>query len=519
MKVNIPKVKKILIYVLVIILLITLLFRCSTLKKNTNDSEDASVDPGKITICAYATKNKNPLLVKSCYNEQMNFLIYDSLYTINTNYEAEENLASGYKIQDNGRSVIIHLKPNVFFHDGSEFSAHDVKATIDYLLNNPGYYSYNTRNIQSATVVDEHTVRLELSKLTPNLKLQLTFPIVCKKELLNTTQFKHNGTGPYRMASETKGKELVLEQNKKYHKDFQSDIQEIAVSFIPDVETAKALSGSGIMDIFFFSFSDEGVKSISKNETHKIDYLTDEYTFLSLNYENSLMKEKSFRKALSYTISRDTIRDEVFMSHAQSTYLPLPPESWAYNENKENVRNIDEAKALLTELGYSDVDNNGIIEQYEGDNKKELVLNLLTTEDSMKKGISETLTANFKEVGIALNVQYVIPEEFQNAIEEKKYDLYLITTNVGYDLDISPFFNGIFKTPLSIDYDGYLKKFGTSDQMSVKQPEYMRLCDDFYEYMPHIPLVFSKNTMVTSTKLQTITQIKPCYYYYEILNQ
>ncbi len=523
MKLNIPKVKKILIFLVVVVLLVTLLFQCSVSQNNHynqhHNIEDASANPSRIIICAYTTNNKNPLLAKTSYNEQMNFLMYDGLYIITPNYEAEENLACGYEIQDNGYSALIQLKPNISFHDGSAFTAHDVKATIDYLLNNPGYYSHNIRNIRSATVVDNYTIRLELSELTPNLKLQLTFPIVCKKELLNTSRFQYNGTGPYRMTSETKGKQLVLQQNLDYHRDFKTDIQEIEVSFIPDVETARALSGSGIMDIFYFSFCDEGVKTVTKYESQKFDFLTDEYTFLAFNYNAPLMQEKTFRKALSQAISRDSIRDEVFMTHAESTYLPLPPGSWAYNENKENGRDIEEAKALLQELGFSDTDNNGIIERYMEEEKEELVLNLLSTDDSIKKEICETLIANFKEIGISLNVQYVPLEEFSALYEEKVHDLYLITTNLGYDLDISAFFDGVFDTPLTIDYDNYLKKFAITDQMTIKQPDYMRLCDDFYEYTPHIPLVFLKQTMLTGSKIDAVTAVNPCYFYYEILNQ
>ena len=116
-------------------------------------------------------------------------------------------------------------------------------------------------------------------------------------------------------------------------------------------------------------------------------------------------------------------------------------------------------------------------------------------------------------------MQYVTQEEFPGKIEEKIHDLYLITTNLGYDLDLAPFFNGTFSAPVPVDYNTYLKKFAVSDELAVKQPEYMRLCDEFYEYIPHIPIVFLKHTMLLSSKLNPITEMNPCYFYYGILNQ
>ncbi len=515
--------KKIISLFLICILIIATCSGCMHLNRRNPDSQDdgttAQNSRSKITVGAYFTQNKNPLATKTSYNEQMHFLMYDGLYHMNANYEAVENLACGYEISNGGYTVFISVKPNVRFHDGSELTAHDVRATIQYLLENPGYYQYNVRNIKSVSVVDDYTVCLELSALTPNIKLQLIFPIVCKKELVNTTSFQYNGTGPYRLTSETKGKQLLLSINEDYHREFNSDIKEIEVSLIPDEETARSLSSSGVLDIFYSSFYQEGLKTVTKYESDKFDYLSDEYTFLALNYNVSIMNEKTFRKALYQTVCRDSIRDDIFMSHAESTYLPLPPGSWAYNDNQENQRDVDSAKNYLSQLGFSDLDNNGILEFYDQDTKQELVLDLLSADDALKKEICDTLVSNLKEIGISLKVHYVSKEEFLTKYEEQIHDLYLITTNVGYDLDLEPFFSGIFRTPVAIDYQAYLKKFSISDELAMKQPEYMRLCDEFYEYTPHIPLVFLKHTMLISSNLNSITEMNPCYFYYGILKK
>ena len=104
------------------------------------------------------------------------------------------------------------------------------------------------------------------------------------------------------------------------------------------------------------------------------------------------MQEKKFRKALYKAIDRDGIQNNIFMTHAESAYLPLPPESWAYNDSKENEKNTDIAKQLLSELGYSDNDNNGILEFRINDDEKELVLDILTIDDSIKNDICKTRT-------------------------------------------------------------------------------------------------------------------------------
>lgn len=517
------KKNRILTKALLLFVVLTMLCSCGKPSESTpnepTDTTNVSVNTSKITIGAYDTENMNPLATKTSYNEQMNLLIYDGLYLISPKYEAIENLAAGYQIENGGKHVTITVKPNVSFHDGSPLTAHDVKATIQYLLDHPGYYSHNVRNIRSVSATDEYTVQLELSELTPNLKLQLTFPIVCKKELLDSVNFRLNGTGPYQVASQTQGKQIVLQQNKSYHKKFSSQIQEVEVSLLPDQETIRSLSGSGILDVFYAAFFDEGLKTITKYESNKFDYLTDEYTFLMLNFNTAHMQEKKFRKALYYAIDRDAIRDQVYMTHAESTYLPFPPGSWAYNDSKENIRNLEESKRLLGELGYSDIDNNGILELYSEDEKKDLVLDLLSIEDTIKKDICETLVSNLKESGIVLKVHSVSKEEFTEQYQEQKHDLYLITTNIGNDLDPAPFFNGVFAPPLELKYQEYLTKLANADKLEQKQPEYMRLCDEFYEQIPHIPLVFLKNTLLTTAKLKEVTEVYPSYLYFSVLQK
>ena len=95
--------------------------------------------------------------------------------------------------------------------------------------------------------------------------------------------------------------------------------------------------------------------------------------------------------------------------------------------------------------------------------------------------------------------------------------MYLITTNVGFDLDLAPFFEGVFSAPQEIPFKSYQTKLANTDKPELKQPDYMRLCDDFYEYVPHIPLVFLKNTMIIGNKLKPVTALYPSHLYYNIL--
>ena len=533
----------------ILILIIMTLTSCNSGGNDTDSSQKNQIN--KITFGAFFKSDRNPLSITSSFNEPVNFLIYDGLYTLNEKLEPMENLAKEIEISNGGYDVNITIKPNISFHDGSQFTSQDVVSTINFIISDGGYYAYNVRNIESATVISTYNLRLRLKSPAPNIKMQLTFPIICRKDLLNAPRtakpsespegtdapaetieptpsartFRLNGTGAYKIASETAGKQILLTKNLQYHTSFHSNAKEIEISLIPDRQTARSLSASGILDAFYAAFHDEGIKTVTKSETTKSDYPTDEYTFLKFNQNNKLFEVKALRKAMSLAIDRTKIEQDIYISHAAEAYFPLIPNSWAYSGNKSLQRDISAAKKMLEELDWVDSNNNGTLEAQTSSTSRELKLHLLTSDKPTKQSLAKMLAENLKEIGVDLEVTIVSEREFRQLYQSNNYDIYLVTTNVGYDLDLYQFLDedGKFYFPTELDFDSYQTKLASTDKKEQKQPTYAKLCDDFYENMPHIPLLFLKNTMITSDKFKNLdatANIPPIYpidVYYNLL--
>lgn len=66
-----------------------------------------------------------------CYNQ---LLQYDSQ---DPDKKVIADLADSYEVAGDGKSIVFKLHPGVKFHDGSEFSSADVKATLDWIANPP----------------------------------------------------------------------------------------------------------------------------------------------------------------------------------------------------------------------------------------------------------------------------------------------------------------------------------------------------------------------------------------------
>ncbi|MEI6202369.1 MAG: ABC transporter substrate-binding protein, partial [Enhydrobacter sp.] len=123
------------------------------------------------------------------------------------------------------------LRPNVKFHDGSDFTAEDVVFTyerIPKVPNSPGPYTIYTRSMKSFEIVDPLTLRIHTNGPAPLLLLDLAaLPILSKKAMAGPapegkTTAEMNagnglvGTGPFKFVEWQRGSRIVGERNDAY---------------------------------------------------------------------------------------------------------------------------------------------------------------------------------------------------------------------------------------------------------------------------------------------------------------
>ena len=147
------------------------------------------------SIHPYITNNQEAIYIDQ--------LIFDSLLSITEDYKVSNCLAKEWsKIGD--KTYIIKLNENIQWHDGSKFTAEDVKFSVNKLQSQTKsvYYS-NVKNIKNVEVVDENTVRIELKQAEAFFEYNLIFPIISSKQYksasLNSSAIPL-GTGQYKIA-------------------------------------------------------------------------------------------------------------------------------------------------------------------------------------------------------------------------------------------------------------------------------------------------------------------------------
>ena len=134
-------------------------------------------------------------------------------------------LAHTWEFSDGGKTVTFHLHTGIKWHDGTDFTADDVKASIERIpvVSGPNPTLIYVRRVKEVKVVDPHTVHVVTDGPAPTLPNDfIRVFITSAKATAGLTKETANaafnsgkaavGTGPFKFVSWTPKEELVLER-------------------------------------------------------------------------------------------------------------------------------------------------------------------------------------------------------------------------------------------------------------------------------------------------------------------
>src|SRR5699024_7201152 len=112
---------------------------CSSNTSSDGDGEEAEAnetgEPGGTLNVAYPTQPQtiDPQGTTAEATRDAARLIYESLVTVNENYEVVPQLAESYEVSDDRKTVEFKLREGITFHNGDEMKAEDVIASMEKL--------------------------------------------------------------------------------------------------------------------------------------------------------------------------------------------------------------------------------------------------------------------------------------------------------------------------------------------------------------------------------------------------
>jgi peptide/nickel transport system substrate-binding protein len=243
---------------------------------------------------------------------------YSNLLKIDTaNYpKLIGDLAQSWTVADDAKTYTFKLHANVKFHDGSPFSAADVKASYDRIRNPPqGVISVRqglVADIDTIETPDPLTAIFRLKR--PNRALIYAFgnPFNC---IYSAAKLKENplfparnvlGTGPFRLFEHVAGSHWSGERFKDYFKSGLPYLDGFRGAFTQGAALINALQGGQIMADFRSVTTADRDRLVAalgdKITVHESPWLN--LLLVTFNTRKPPFNDPRVRKALSLAIDR-----------------------------------------------------------------------------------------------------------------------------------------------------------------------------------------------------------------------
>ncbi|MBU4275049.1 peptidoglycan-binding protein [Patescibacteria group bacterium] len=316
-------------------------------------------------------------------------LIFSGLMSYDNTGQIVKDMASDYKISEDGRVYEFTLKDNIFWHDGKPFTSEDIIFTIKTIQNSDYKSPLRANWLEVETeMISEKSFRLKLKSPYNSFLENCTLKIIPKhiwesilpeSFALSFYNLQPIGSGPYkfkelRQADTGFIKSITLKSNQNYYQK-KPFISEISFKFFEKKEDLIKAAAKKEIDSFSSAYLN-GQTSLPKNFSF-YSFATPRYFSIFFNITKSdIFADKKIRWALNYAINKQEIIDginspllkeynaEVF----RIVESPILPDFFGYQDPSEIYGfNIEEAKELLDEAGFKEND--------EGKREKSIIKN------------------------------------------------------------------------------------------------------------------------------------------------
>jgi peptide/nickel transport system substrate-binding protein len=315
----------------------------------------------------------------------------------------------------------VKLRKGVKFHDGTPFTAKDVKATFDRVLNPENKLTArgNHAKIKSVEVVDDLTARVKTDGPYPLFVERLTALVMQSEKVIKEKghewmQDNPIGTGPYKLVKWNKKQEHLLIRNEDYWGP-KPAYKYARVRIIPEQATQIAELISGGVDI---------IKAVPPDQMDVINKSGLARTTTSPILRTAMLQldqagrsganpfqDRRVRLAANLAVDVDSIIKHVLNGLGDRVATTVNPMAFGFDPSiKPYKQDLAQAKKLLADAGFP----NGID------------VGFLRTQPTVEPGLiqtSDTIVADLAKAGIRTKARMVGEVgPFTNLIRDNKAD-------------------------------------------------------------------------------------------------
>lgn len=270
------------------------------------------------------------------------------------------------------------LRAGVTFHDGSDFEAEDVAASIRRIAtikNSPSSFLPFVRPIKAVSVVDRLTLRIETLTPYPLLPAALSRIAIVPRAAESLGQEGFNaatqayGTGPYRLVEFVPGERIVLRRNES-HWGGTPRWQRVTFRIVPNDSTRIATLLAGDVDVIENVPTSNAAKLATDTRVRIARAVSNRVMYLHLDSDRAQspfvrdragypapnhLRDPRVRQAISAAIDRQALVERVMEGEGVATGQLVPSGYFGHvPELAVPKGDRDEARRLLAQAGLGD---------------------------------------------------------------------------------------------------------------------------------------------------------------------
>jgi peptide/nickel transport system substrate-binding protein len=333
--------------------------------------QDAPVRGGTVVVAIVSDPGHlNPAITTSGATHAASELLYNGLLGRDERGEPVPELAESWQVEQGGAVYRFRLRDGVKWHDGTPFTAADVKFTFEEVLLK---FHARTRASMGALLagieaLDDRTVVFRFKQPYAPLLYQLDAteaPIVARHVYqgtdpqTNAANSNPIGTGPFKFVSYTKGTEIRLVRNPAYFKAGLPYIDGLVMRVIPDLSVQVLALENGEVD-FLWELPGQlqsRVKGDARFQTARTGYHpggSNCIMTMSFNLDRPILKELRVRQAIAHALDRQAFLSQILFGDGKVAAAPISSEiPWAHAAGLSMPRtDRAESEKLLDAVGW-----------------------------------------------------------------------------------------------------------------------------------------------------------------------
>jgi len=284
--------------------------------------------------------------------------IFDKLVDLDENGKIVPMLAQRWTVSDDQKTYTLYLQKGVKFQDGTSFNAKAVEFNLLRGQEQKSLRRNELKYIKQITVIDDSTIKLELSvPFAPFMSIltdragMMSSPAAVKKygdDYVNNPV----GTGPFIYKGRLKGATITLEKNPHYWQAGLPKADGITYKIMNDVNVAFNNLRSGQVDITN-RFPYKEITNIEAGAKYGvINQPSLGFRGFYLNTAKPPFDKPEVRQAIDLLIDRNAIAKVVYNGAVAASHSPFSKAQFAHGDADAPPKpDLARAKALLKAAG------------------------------------------------------------------------------------------------------------------------------------------------------------------------